>query len=224
MPTRSSSASTNCARPKSSFDRRACARHSRNRTEVTISKPPEAPAQSTLAGALTEKAETELAPHAAPRSAWTRLEELLVGGLAFAALAVCSYNVFVRYFFPRLTLEAADEVQVYLVIWAVFLALGLVTAADRHVRADLFVAMFPAGFRRRVSMFGELLGLAFALLLLGYGSAITWQTWSFGDVSTTSLRFPLWIYTAALPAGALLMAVAYVKRCFNLFSKKGVTT
>ena len=187
---------------------------------MTISKPPEALGKATLAGALSEKAEAELAPHAAPRSAWTRFEELLVGGLAFAALLLCSYNVFVRYFFPRLTLEAADEVQVYLVIWAVFLALGLVTAADRHVRADLFVAMFAPGFRRWVSIFGELLGLAFALLLLGYGAAITWQTWSYGDVSTTSPRFPLWIYTAALPVGALLMAVAYARRCFNLFRKK----
>jgi len=177
--------------------------------------------QAVLAGALAEKAESELGAHAAPHSAWTRLQEFLVGGLAFAALLVCSYNVFVRYFIPSLTLEAADEVQVYLVIWAVFLALGLVTAADRHVRADLFVAMFAPGFRRWVSIFGELLGLAFALLLVGYGSAITWQTWSYGDVSTTSLRFPLWIYTAALPVGALLMAAAYAKRCLNLTRKKG---
>ncbi len=190
---------------------------------MTISTPPEAPAQAKLASALADKAEAELAPHAVPRSVWTRFEELLVGGLALAALLVCSYNVFVRYFLPRFTIEAADEVQVYLVIWAVFLALGLVTAADRHVRADLFVAMFPAGFRRWVGIFGEVLGLAFALLLVGYGAAITWQTWSYGDVSTTSLRFPLWIYTAALPVGALLMAVAYAKRCLDLFRKKGAT-
>ena len=188
---------------------------------MTISTPPEAPAQAKLASALAEKVEAELSTHAAPRSAWTRIEEMLVGGLALAALLVCSYNVFVRYFVPGLTLEASDEVQVYLVIWAVFLALGLVTAADRHVRADLFVAMFPAGFRRWVGIFGELLGLAFALLLVGYGTAITWQTWSYGDVSTTSLRFPLWIYTAALPVGALLMATAYTMRCLNLFRKKG---
>lgn len=187
---------------------------------MAVSERPDAPKRAVLAEALAGKAAAGLSTHAARRSAWTRLEELLVGGLALAALLICSYNVFVRYFVPRLTLEASDEVQVYLVIWAVFLALGLVTAADRHVRADLFVAMFAAGFRRRVSIFGELLGLAFALLLLGYGAAITWQTWSFGDVSTTSLRFPLWIYSAALPVGALLMAAAYAKRCVNLFRKK----
>lgn len=187
---------------------------------MTVSAPPEVPGQAKLSAALAEKAGAELAPHAAPRSVWTRLEELVVGGLALAALLVCSYNVFVRYFVPRYTWEASDEVQVYLVIWAVFLALGLVTAADRHVRADLFVAMFPAGFRRFVGAFGELLGLAFALLLLGYGAAITWQTWSYGDVSTTELRFPLWIYSAALPVGALLMSVAYAQRCLKLLRKK----
>lgn len=176
--------------------------------------------QASLAGALAGKAEAELAPHAAPRSAWVRFEEMLVGGLALLALLVCSYNVFVRYFVPHYAVEAAEEVQVYLVIWAVFLALGLVTAADRHVRADLFVAVFAPGFRRAVNIFGELLGLAFALLLLGTGVAITWQTWSYGDVSTSSLRFPLWIYGAALPVGALLMAVAYLVRCIRAFRAK----
>jgi len=187
---------------------------------MKVSGPQEAPGQTTLAGVLTEKAKAELGAHAAPRSAWRRFEEILVGGLALAALLVCSYNVFVRYFFPSLTVEASDEVQVYLVIWAVFLALGLVTADDRHVRADLFVAMFPAGFRRRVAMFGELLGLAFALMLVGYGGTVTWQTWSFGDLSTTSLRFPLWIYSAALPVGGLMMAAAYAQRCVKLFRTK----
>lgn len=182
--------------------------------------PPKAPVPDALASALAGRAEAELAPHAVPRSAWTRFEEILVGGLALLALLASSYNVFVRHFIPSYALEAAEEIQVYLVIWAVFLALGLVTVADRHVRADLFVAMFAAGFRRRVAIFGELLGLAFALLLLGYGTAVTWQTWSYGDVSTTSLRFPLWIYSAALPVGGLLMAAAYAKRCVDLLRKK----
>ena len=174
----------------------------------------------TLASALAAKASAEHAAHERPRSAWVRLEEILVGGLTLLALLVCSYNVFVRYFVPRLAVEASDEVQVYLVIWAVFLALGLVTTSDRHVRADLFVAMFSPRFRRVIDVFGELLGLAFAMLLLVTGVAVTWQTYSYGDVSTTSLRFPLWIYGAALPAGALVMAVAYAGRCIKAFRSK----
>lgn len=187
---------------------------------MTVRDQAEEKRQAELARALAEKAAAELTPHAAPRSAWTRFEEIVVGGLALLALLVSSYNVFVRYFVPRFAVEAAEEVQVYLVIWAVFLALGLVTAADRHVRADLFVAMLGPRLRSAVNVFGELLGLGFALLLLGTGVAITWQTYSYGDVSTTSLRFPLWIYAAALPVGALMMAAAYARRCIWLFRKK----
>jgi C4-dicarboxylate transporter DctQ subunit len=184
---------------------------------AALSQRHDASKQETLFDALAQKAATELeTPKAQHRSLWTRFEEVLVGLLALMALALCSYNVFVRYFFPQFTLEMSDEVQVYLVIWGVFLALGLVTAADRHVRADLFVSMFPATFRKWLAVFSELLGLAFSLLLLGYGVAITWQAWSFGDVSTTSLRFPLWIFMAALPAGALLMSVRYALRFADL--------
>ena len=187
---------------------------------MAIKDQAQADAQAKLASALAEKAEAELSSHALPRSAWTRFEEILVGGLAMAALLVCTHSVFTRYFLPSYSVEATEEIQVYLVIWAVFLALGLVTSNDRHVRADLFVAMFATKFRRVVTIFGELLGLAFAVLLLWTGAIITWQTYDFGDVSTTSLRFPLWIYGAALPVGALLMAVAYVIRCIRLFKKK----
>ena len=177
-----------------------------------LNQRPTAPKQDALFDALAQKAAFELETAPVKRSAWTRFEEVLVGILALAALALCSYNVFVRYFIPQLTLEMSDEVQVYLVVWAIFLALGLVTAADRHVKADLFVSMFPKNFRKGVGVFSELLGLAFSLLLLGYGVAITWQAWSFGDLSTTSLRFPLWIFMAALPAGAFLMSVRYAIR------------
>lgn len=138
-----------------------------------------------------------------------RIESLLVGGLAIVALALCTYNVVVRYFHPVWTLEMVDEVQVYVIVWAVFIALGAVTIADRHVKADLFVSFFPPRLRLGVDILIDLLGLGFALMLLWYGSRAAYESWSFGDVSTTSLRFPLWIYIASLPAGALALAIGY---------------
>lgn len=143
---------------------------------------------------------------------WLRIENLLVGGLAVGALLLCSYNVVVRYFHPAWTLELVDEVQVYVIIWAIFLSLGAVTVADRHVKADLFVSFFPEGLRRASEVFIDLLGLAFAATLLWYGSVAAYQSWSYGDVSITSLRFPLWIYVAALPAGGLALGLGYLIR------------
>lgn len=172
------------------------------------------PPQSAVYQALQHKAAADLAQKEgeAHQPLWLRIESLLVGGLAVGALLLCSYNVAVRYFHPAWTLELVDEVQVYVIVWAIFLSLGAVTVADRHVKADLFVAFFPAGLRRASEVFIDLLGLAFAGTLLWYGGVVAYQSWSYGDVSITSLRFPLWIYVAALPAGGLTLALGYLLR------------
>ena len=156
--------------------------------------------------ALERKASTELASGEVAPTLYARIEAWVVGGLALGALACAPITSSCAVFFRRQR-STRRRSQVYLIVWSVFLALGLVTAADRHVKADLFVNLFPARLRHGVNVFSDLLGLAFSLLLVWYGTAITWQAWSFGDLSTTSLRFPLWIFMAALPTGALLMSV-----------------
>lgn len=176
-----------------------------------------APEQKAVFEALAGKAASEV--HGNGPMPGSRLEQVLVGGIAFLALALCSYNVVVRYFLPTLVVEWSDEVQVYLVIWAIFLSLGLVTAADRHVKADLFVGMFKPAAQRRLLLLADVLGLAFSIFLVVYGSLVAWETYDFGDVSITSLRFPLWIYAAALPVGGLLMAVRYLMRLVELLRK-----
>jgi C4-dicarboxylate transporter DctQ subunit len=177
----------------------------------------DASSQGAAYAALSDKAASEL--HVSDNIEGTRLEQIMVGILALAALLICIYNVFVRYFYPPLTLEMSDEVQVYLVIWSVFLALGLVTAANRHVKADLFVSMFKQTTQKHLHKLSDVLGLAFSLLLVYYGTAVAWETYDYGDVSITSLRFPLWIYAAALPTGALLMGIRYALRLSHMVRK-----
>jgi len=125
---------------------------------------------------------------------------------------MCAYNVIVRYFVPHLVFDFVDEVQVYLIIWAVFLSLGSLTLMDRHVKSDFFVNMFPVAIQQVITRSVEVIGLCFSLMLVYYGGQVAYQAYDFGDVSTTMLRTPLWIYFAALPAGALVMAFAFALR------------
>lgn len=140
------------------------------------------------------------------------LESWVVGGLATLALLFCSYNVVMRLVAPALTLDFVEEVQVYMVIWAVFLSLGTLTMMDRHVKSDFFVNMFSPKMQAAVGLLADVLGLIFSVGLVYFGGVVSYQAWDFGDVSTTVLRVPLWIYFSALPAGALLMAIAYLVR------------
>jgi|GEM_PF-211446 len=190
--------------------------HDKTPTEPHLESSIEAESQphGSLYGGLAEKAAAEL-DTGDPGAQQYRYEHTIVGLFGLAALAICSYNIVVRFFAPRLTLDWSDEVQVYIVVWAIFLVLGVVTATDRHVKADLFVGMFSASAQRRLRLFSDILGLLFCGMLVYYGVLVTWQAYDFGDLSISSLRFPLWIYMAALPVGFSLAVIHYIIRIIS---------
>lgn len=181
-------------------------------SESATASSTEAAAESKLYESLRKKAQDDLdaESHEVPKS--HPLESFFVGGLAFTALVLCSYNVIARLFAPGYMLDFVEEFQVYMVIWAVFLSLGTLTLMDRHVKSDFFVNMFPPQFKVALGWFSDILGLGFAIVIVYYGFLVAHQAWDFGDVSTTMLRTPLWIYFAALPAGGVVMAIAYAVR------------
>lgn len=158
-----------------------------------------------------------------PRGLLDRLDAILVGGLGMAALLLSSVNVILRAVQPHLAIEWGDEVQVYLVVWAVCLAFSAVTAKGRHIKADLFVEMMPPRLRLAVEAFGDALGLTVSLLLAYLAYRVTYEAWDFGDLSTTTLRFPIWIYQAALPVGMGLMALRYAIRLYFDFVPRPAT-
>ena len=179
------------------------------------------PSGNRLYETLRQKAQADLEAeaHEVPES--HPIESLVVGGLATLALTMCAYNVIARLTVPSMTLDFVEEVQVYMVIWAVFLSLGTVTLMDRHVKSDFFVNMFPPKLKHGVEVLADALGLIFCVFTVYYGIAVAHQAWDFGDVSTTVLRVPLWIYFSALPAGALVMGIAYTVRLYRKWCKRG---
>lgn len=140
---------------------------------------------------------------------WGAIENTIVGLLAMITLLIVVYTIVIRVVMPSLTPSWADETIVYLMIWATFIALSGVTGGNRHVRADLVTNAIPPQHHRALELLSLVCGAVFAALLAWYGFAVAKDAWEFGDLSTTTLRFPMWIYYAALPTGAALMALRY---------------
>ena len=140
---------------------------------------------------------------------WAAVENTVVGLLALATLCIVIYTIFMRFFIPRLTPSWTDETAVYLMIWGTFIALSAVTAQNGHVRADLVTNSLPERPRAFVELLSYICGVAFGAVLTWYGYAVAKDAYEFGDLSTTTLRFPMWIYYACLPAGAALMTLRY---------------
>ncbi len=167
---------------------------------------------------LRQKAQEDLQAEAHELPPASPLESAVVGGLAFLALVLCAYNVIARHLAPEWILDFVEEFQVYMMIWAVFLSLGTLTLIDRHVKSDFFVNMFPPKLKTVVAWFSDILGVLFCVVITYYGFEVAYQAYDYGDVSTTMLRTPLWIYFAALPAGGVVMGIAYLIRIKRKFA------
>jgi len=74
---------------------------------------------------------------------WDRIEETLVGLLGLIALVIGLWQVIGRYFAPERAISYAEEVIVYLVIWAIMFVSSQLVRRDGHVRSDVALRKLP---------------------------------------------------------------------------------
>lgn len=160
-------------------------------------------------------------PAGTPMSRWDRIEQTVVGVLAAYGLFAAMYQTVTRYAFPQWSGEWSDETTVYALIWAVFLASSTLAARDGHVRADLFLRIAGERTQRGMEIVNTLVALLFTIFLAYYGVLIAWEGYLWDERSMTTFRFPMWIYFAAVPAGAILMVLRYVRRLYVLLLTSG---
>jgi C4-dicarboxylate transporter, DctQ subunit len=152
---------------------------------------------------------------------WDRAERMLVGVLGLAALAFALWQAVSRYFFPQQSISYAEEVIVYLLIWAVMLVSSQLVRTDSHVRPDLVLNVVPARVARWMEIFNCLAAILFCGALVWYGREVVNIALLIDEHSASDLRFPMWVYYASLPAGGLLMLIRYAIRLTGLIGRDG---
>ncbi|MGE0747166.1 MAG: TRAP transporter small permease [Rhodospirillales bacterium] len=141
-----------------------------------------------------------------------RLAERSVLVAAMLAMAVLyGVNVAVRNLAPAWSAHVVwiEEATVLVLIWVVFLGLGIALERGRHIAMTaLFGRLGPAA-ARGVGRLVDLTGAAFA----GWLAVLGWRFTAFvadtGQISPTLGIPALWFY-AVLPAGFGLLALRYV--------------
>src|SRR4029077_12161906 len=102
---------------------------------------------------------------------WDRAEQAIVGFLGLAALGCAVWQVLSRYFFPQQSIGYAEEVIVYLLIWAVMIVSSQLVRTDSHVRPDIIRNIVPPAALRWMETFNCVAAIAFCAALAWYG----WQ-------------------------------------------------
>lgn len=146
---------------------------------------------------------------------WDWVEQTLTGLLGLCALVVALWQVVGRYLTPEHAISYAEEVIVYLVIWAIMIISSQLVRRDGHVRPDLVLRMLSPQAARWMEVFNCLVAIVFCAGMIWYGAQIVQGSLAIEERSSSDLQFPMWIYYLALPAGGALMAVRYVIRLYR---------
>jgi C4-dicarboxylate transporter, DctQ subunit len=145
-------------------------------------------------------------------SAWDWVERSLVGVLGACAMGIAAVQVFGRYIAPGEAITWAEEVIVYIAVWAVMIIASQLVRTDAMVSPDLVLRLMRPGVQRWFEMFNCLVAIAFTFGMLWYGWKVVGTAILLDQTSSSDLQFPLWIYYTALPVGGALMLGRYLIR------------
>jgi C4-dicarboxylate transporter DctQ subunit len=146
---------------------------------------------------------------------WDKAERFLIGVLGACAMLIGLVQVVGRYVAPRYAISWAEEVIVYLIIWGIMLAASQLVRTDSHVRPDLVLRAVSPPVQRWMEVVNCIVALAFCAGLAWYGWSIVETSWLLDERSSSDLQFPMWLYSAAVPTGALLMSGRYLIRLYR---------
>jgi len=139
--------------------------------------------------------------------AWVNRATVFFGMIALAAAAfVLTYSVFSRYLFKAGT-DWQDEVAVFCIVGAVFLAGAWVQAQRGHVGIEAIAAILPARVNRIRVVVVDILTLLFCAFFAWKSWTLFHEAWV--DKMTTSSTFapPLTIPYGLMAAGMTLLVV-----------------
>ena len=151
------------------------------------------------------------------------VEHAVLAAIMLGMVALYSSAIAVRSFVPAYAGSVAwiDEATRFLLVWMVFLGLGIALAQGRHVAMSVLLDRMPPALRRGVGRLIDLVGLAFSLYVVWIGIDITGQVLASGQRSPT-LGITTAVLYATLPAGFLLLALRYGVSLFGLTDRWSV--
>jgi len=132
-------------------------------------------------------------------------EEALAGGLLVVMAVLAFLNILARYL-TRYSFAFTEEIEVAALVWITMLGAAIAFREALHLGFGILRDQLPQPIRHGLAALTGVTAVATMAMLAWAG---WWQIQSQIALGTTSeaLGIPEWIYTAALPVGALLVIV-----------------
>ena len=144
------------------------------------------------------------------------LERFIIVFFTVSMIGLYGLNVIVREITPQYASLFAwiDEASRILMVWVVFLSIGIAFDRGRHIAMTTFINSFS---NKNFIYFGkiiDLLGFSFSLYCIWLGFKITIFVFNSGQVSPT-LNIPMFVLYVAPTLGFLLISIRYALSFLN---------
>jgi TRAP-type C4-dicarboxylate transport system permease small subunit len=103
-----------------------------------------------------------------------------------------------------------DAYAGYMMAGAGFLAMAHTLKRGEHIRVTLLLASLHGGARRGLEIWALFAASLLAGLAAYYSCRLSWQSYTFHDVSTSNDATPLWLPELSMAVGAVVLAIAFV--------------
>jgi TRAP-type C4-dicarboxylate transport system permease small subunit len=103
-----------------------------------------------------------------------------------------------------------DAYAGYLMAAAGFLALAHTLKRGEHIRVTLLINALKGSARKGLEVWALAVASLLAVLFAYYSIKLSWQSYEFHDISTSSDATPLWIPQLSMALGTLVLAIAFV--------------
>jgi len=132
-------------------------------------------------------------------------EEALAGGLLVVMAVLAFLNILARYL-TRYSFAFTEEIEVAALVWITMLGAAIAFREALHLGFGILRDRLPRPIRRGLATLTGVTAVATMAVLAWAGWRQIQSQIALGTTSE-ALGIPEWIYTAALPVGALLVIV-----------------
>ena len=140
------------------------------------------------------------------------LDRLYDGAAALAALFMVGLLVMVLLSVVgrqlHFNVPGTDAYAGYLMAGAGFLALAHTLKRGEHIRVTLLLSALSGSTRRGLELWALFAASLLAWLFAIYACKLSWQSYTFNDVSTGNDATPLWIPQIAMGVGTVVLLIA----------------
>ena len=146
------------------------------------------------------------------------LAALGTGILVFITLAVCA-EVLLRYGFNS-PIAWVVEISEYALLWMTFLGSSWVLRNGGHVRVDILLQFLPHPALRFCGLLSSASGVLTSLVLIVFGTNVTWTAIARGSFRPTGIDLPTWIVVVVIPVGGLLLLFRFLSLFAEYYARE----